>query len=79
MINSSDDFFPFFRDIQKFIFEMCQLKSFIDVIDGLLSWVNPDFMAKLWTDPLGVKLLMASLVLAGVGIVWMRSLVSVRV
>lgn len=48
-------------------------------IAGLLSWVNPDFMAKLWTDPLGVKLLTASLVLAGVGIVWMRSLVSVRV
>ncbi len=48
-------------------------------IAGLLSWVNPDFMAKLWTDPLGLKLLTASLVLAGVGIVWMRSLVNVRV
>lgn len=48
-------------------------------ITGLLSWVNPDFMAKLWTDPLGLKLLMGSLVLAAVGIVWMRSLVNVRV
>lgn len=48
-------------------------------IAGLLSWVNPEFMAKLWTDPLGLKLLTGSLILAGVGIVWMRSLVSVRV
>jgi tight adherence protein B len=48
-------------------------------IAGLLSWVNPDFMAKLWTDPLGLKLLTGSLVLVGVGIVWMRSLVNVRV
>lgn len=48
-------------------------------IAGLLSWVNPDFMAKLWTDPLGLKLLIGSLLLALVGIVWMRRLVSVRV
>lgn len=48
-------------------------------IAGLLSWVNPDFMAKLWTDPLGLKLLTGSLVLAAVGVVWMRSLVNVRV
>lgn len=48
-------------------------------IAGLLSWVNPGFMAKLWTDPLGLKLLYGSLFLALVGIVWMRRLVSVRV
>ncbi len=48
-------------------------------IAGLLSWVNPHFMAKLWTDPLGMKLLTGSLVLAAVGIVWMRHLVTVRV
>jgi tight adherence protein B len=48
-------------------------------IAGLLSWVNPGFMANLWTDPLGLKLLYGSLFLALVGIVWMRRLVSVRV
>jgi tight adherence protein B len=48
-------------------------------IAGLLSWVNPGFMSKLWTDPLGLKLLYGSLFLALVGIVWMRRLVSVRV
>lgn len=48
-------------------------------IAGLLSWLNPDFMAKLWTDPMGLKLLVGSLILVLVGIVWMRSLVTVRV
>lgn len=47
-------------------------------IAALLSWVNPEFISKLWTDPLGLKLLMGSLVLALVGIVWMQRLVSVR-
>lgn len=48
-------------------------------IAALLSWVNPEFISKLWTDPLGLKLLIGSLVLALVGIVWMQRLVSVRI
>ena len=48
-------------------------------IAALLSWVNPEFIAKLWTDALGLKLLVSSLVLALVGIVWMQRLVSVRI
>lgn len=48
-------------------------------IAALLSWVNPEFISKLWTDPLGLKLLVGSLVLALVGIVWMQRLVSVRI
>jgi len=47
-------------------------------IAALLSWVNPEFISKLWTDALGLKLLVCSLVLALVGIVWMRRLVSIR-
>jgi tight adherence protein B len=48
-------------------------------IAALLSWVNPEFIGKLWTDPLGLKLLTGSLVLAVVGVIWMQRLVSVRV
>jgi len=48
-------------------------------IAGFLSWVNPQFIAKLWTDPLGLKLLVSSLVLSLVGVVWMRRLVAVQV
>jgi tight adherence protein B len=48
-------------------------------IAAVLSWVNPAFIGKLWTDPLGLKLLMGSLVLVVVGVIWMQRLVSVRV
>jgi tight adherence protein B len=48
-------------------------------IAALLSWVNPEFIGKLWTDPLGLKLLLGSLVLVVVGVVWMQRLVSVRI
>ncbi len=48
-------------------------------IAALLSWVNPEFIGKLWTDPLGLKLLTGSLVLAVVGVIWMQRLVSVRI
>lgn len=48
-------------------------------IAALLSWVNPEFIGKLWTDPLGLKLLTGSLVLAALGVIWMQRLVSVRI
>ena len=38
----------------------------------LINLVNPRFMAVLWTDPLGIKLVVGALVLMVLGIFWMR-------
>ena len=49
------------------------------VLAGLLSLVNHDFIAALWTDPLGIRMLEVSFTLMIFGIWWMWRLVSVRV
>ncbi len=45
---------------------------------GMLSILNPTFMAQLWTDPLGVRLLTLALGLMGLGMLWMWRLVRVQ-
>jgi len=49
------------------------------VLAGLLSLVNHDFIATLWTDPLGIRMLEVSFTLMIVGVWWMWNLVSVRI
>jgi len=49
------------------------------VLAAFMSWVNPDFVSRLWTDPLGLQLLYVSLILMAFGILWMWRLVQIRV
>lgn len=45
----------------------------------LLSVVNPKYISILWTDPLGVRLLWYAAAACVVGVVWMRSVIRIRV
>ncbi len=46
---------------------------------GILSVVNPDFISKLWTDPLGIRMLQVSLSLMAIGVWWMWRMVRVEI
>jgi tight adherence protein B len=41
--------------------------------------LSPAFISKLWTDPMGLQLLYFSLVLMGIGILWMWKMIQIRV
>lgn len=45
----------------------------------IVNLFNPEFMSILWTDPVGLKVVGASLFMMLVGIVWMRSVIRIRV
>ena len=45
---------------------------------AMLTALNPGFMAQLWTDPLGVRLLTLALGLMGLGMLWMWRLVRMQ-
>jgi tight adherence protein B len=49
------------------------------VLAAFMSWVNPGFVSRLWTDPLGLQLVYVSLILMAFGILWMWRLVRIRV
>jgi len=44
-----------------------------------VNLINPDFMSLLWTDPMGHKMVGAALFMMLMGILWMRSIVRIRV
>jgi tight adherence protein B len=46
---------------------------------AVMSLVNPGFISKLWTDPLGLQLVYFSLTLMSIGILWMWKLIQIRV
>lgn len=46
---------------------------------AVLYMVNPSFMQTLWTDPAGIRMLIAVVVLMVVGVIWMRSVIRIRV
>ena len=46
---------------------------------GLLTLINPEFVAVLWTHPLGIQLLMIALGLMFTGIVWMWRMIDISV
>lgn len=48
------------------------------VLAGLMTALNPQFMARLWYDPQGQKLVAGALLLMLVGILWMWRLVRIR-
>jgi tight adherence protein B len=45
----------------------------------IVNLVNPEFMSVLWTDPLGLKMVGVSLFMMLIGIIWMRSVIRIRV
>jgi tight adherence protein B len=45
----------------------------------VISFVNRDFIAKLWTDPLGIRLAGVALTLMLIGIWWMWRMVKIRI
>lgn len=46
---------------------------------ALMSLLNPDFISKLWKDPMGLQLVYVSLVLMGMGVLWMWKMVQIRI
>jgi tight adherence protein B len=55
---------------------LCLLPFFLA---GVINLINPRFMSVLWTDPMGLKMIYASLVMMAVGALWMRKIIRIRV
>ena len=49
------------------------------VTGALINIITPQFMAVLWTDPVGVRLAGGALVIMALGVVWMRNIIRIRV
>jgi tight adherence protein B len=48
-------------------------------IASLLTVINPEFISKLWTDPLGIRMLQVSLGLMLLGVIWMWRMVRIEI
>jgi tight adherence protein B len=48
-------------------------------VAGMIQIVNPGFMAVLWTDPIGLRMVGGALVLMATGVLWMRKIIRIRV
>jgi tight adherence protein B len=48
-------------------------------VAGAINIIHPKFMAVLWTDPVGLKMIYAALVMMVVGALWMRRIIRIRV
>ncbi|WP_416558911.1 type II secretion system F family protein [Limnohabitans sp. yimb22184] len=46
---------------------------------AFMTLLNPGFISKLWTDPMGLQLVYFSLTLMAIGILWMWNLIQIRV
>lgn len=49
------------------------------VVAGAVNLLNPKFMQVLWTDPAGLYLIYAAIVMMVLGIFWMRKIIRIRV
>jgi tight adherence protein B len=49
------------------------------VVALVVNLVNPKFMAVLWTDPAGLRVVGVALFMMVVGILWMRQIIKIRV
>jgi tight adherence protein B len=49
------------------------------VLAALMTLLNPGFVSRLWTDPMGLQLVYVSLTLMAIGIFWMWRLIQIRV
>lgn len=48
-------------------------------VGAVIQLVNPGFMAVLWTDPIGLRMVGGALLLMAVGVWWMRKIIRIRV
>lgn len=48
-------------------------------VAGVVQTVNPGFLAVLWTDPAGLRIVGVALAGIVVGVVWMRSIIRIRI
>ena len=49
------------------------------VTGALINIITPQFMSVLWTDPAGIQLVGAAMVIMTLGVLWMRSIIRIRV
>jgi len=45
----------------------------------MVNLVNPEFMSVLWIDPAGIRMVGVAIFMMLVGILWMRSIIRIRV
>ena len=48
-------------------------------VAALINIVNPKFLQVLWTDPVGLKMVGAALLMMALGVLWMRKIIRIRV
>jgi tight adherence protein B len=48
-------------------------------VAGVINLIHPTFMAVLWTDPMGLKMVYAAIVMMVLGALWMRKIIRIRV
>jgi len=48
-------------------------------VAGIINVMNPAFMRVLWTDPMGVKMIGAALLMMALGALWMRRIIRIHV
>jgi len=48
-------------------------------LGAVLYLVNPNFLAPLWKDPAGIRMIAVVAALMGIGVLWMRSVIRIRV
>jgi tight adherence protein B len=46
---------------------------------GMMLVINPGYIALLWTDPMGVRLLWYAAGMIVVGVFWLRKVIRIRV
>jgi tight adherence protein B len=49
------------------------------VLAAVINVINPQFMAVLWTDPMGLQLIYSALAAMAIGVLWMRKIIRIRV
>ena len=48
-------------------------------VAAVINIVNPKFMAVLWTDPVGLRMVGGALLMMALGVLWMRKIIRIRV
>lgn len=48
-------------------------------VAGMINLINPGFLSVLWTDPMGLNMVGAALVMMFLGVLWMRRIIRIHV
>jgi len=49
------------------------------IIAGAIATINPKFLMVLWTDPVGINMVVSALALQSMGLLWMWRIIKIRV